>query len=108
AAGIFYWYYYIKGSATINEKRLSRRGLRKGQIRKEIIWSIKSSLIFAAAGAATYWLWQNGLTAVYLDISEYGYWYLPVSLGIILFIHETYYYWVHRWMHHPKIFRIVH
>ena len=108
AAGIFYGYYYVWRSEKFREKRLSRRGWRKGQIRKEIIWSIKSSAIFAAVGAVTYFLWHNDLTAVYLDPAEYGYWYLPVSFIIILFVHETYYYWVHRWMHKPKVFRKVH
>lgn len=25
-----------------------------------------------------------------------------------MFIHETYYYWIHRLMHHPKLYKIVH
>ncbi len=108
AAGIFYYYYYVWNSARFSEKRLSTRKLRKGQLKKEIIWSTKSSAIFAFAGAVTYWLWQKGWTAVYLDVQEFGYWYLPASLLIILLIHETYYYWVHRWMHHPRVFRVVH
>ncbi len=108
AAGIFYGYYYVLHSKKYSKKRLSSRGTKKDQLKKEIIWSIKSSLIFAAFGAITYWLWQNGWTAIYLDINEYPLWYLPVSLMIILLLHETYYYWVHRWMHHPKVFRYVH
>ncbi|HWI93298.1 MAG TPA: sterol desaturase family protein [Flavisolibacter sp.] len=45
---------------------------------------------------------------VYTDPNEYGWWWLPLSLVISVLIHETYYYWLHRWMHHPKVFRIVH
>lgn len=108
AAGVFYWYYFVAKSEKFREKRLSRRGFRKGQIKNEIIYSVKSSAIFAAVGAGTYWLWHNGHTAIYLDPAQFGYWYLPVSLLIILLLHETYYYWVHRWMHHPKVFRRVH
>lgn len=108
AAGVFYGYYYVLRSEKYSKKRLSRRKLRKDQMKKEINWSIRSSAIFAAFGAITYWLWQKDLTAVYLDVSDFGYWYLPVSLLILLLLHETYYYWIHRWMHHPKIFRHVH
>ena len=108
AAGFFYYYYFVARSREFSTKRLSPRGVRKGQLKKEISWSIKSSAIFALVGAGAYWLWQNGLTAVYTDISAFSYWYLPISLMSILFLHETYYYWIHRWMHHPKIFRIVH
>lgn len=108
AAGIFYYYYYIRNFRKYDKRRLSKKLANREQLKKEIYWSIKSSAIFALVGAGTYWLWLKGYTAVYLDPETYGYWYLPVSLVIIMLIHETYYYWVHRWMHHPKIFRIVH
>lgn len=108
AAGIFYYYYYVKNFSKYDKKRLSKRLANREQFKKEISWSIKSSGIFALVGAATYWLWLEGYTAVYLEPALYGYWYLPVSLLITSLVHETYYYWVHRWMHHPKIFRIVH
>lgn len=108
AAGIFYAYYFVWHSAKYRDKTLSRRRLRRGQMKKEISWSIKSSVVFAVVGAGTFWLWQQDLTAIYLRLGDYGYWYLPVSLVLAMLIHETYYYWVHRWMHHPKIFRYVH
>ncbi|MEG9328243.1 sterol desaturase family protein [Salinimicrobium catena] len=108
AAGFFYYYYYVLKQEEFRERRLSRRPPKKSQLKKEIIWSIKSSVIFAFFGAVLYWLWQRDLTAIYLDITEYPLWYLPVSLVIILLLHETYYYWIHRWMHFPGIFRKVH
>ncbi|MGY5849091.1 sterol desaturase family protein [Salegentibacter sp. F14] len=108
AAGIFYYYYYVWNFEKFNAKKLSRRKFKKGQVKKEIIWSIKASLIFAFAGTLTFWLWTKDLTAIYLDPEKYGYWYLGVSLVLVLLIHETYYYWVHRWMHHPSIYKSVH
>ena len=108
AAGFFYYYFYVKSYHKYSDRKLSKRKANKKQLKQEIIWSIKSSAIFALVGAATYWLWLRGYTAIYLEIDQFGYWYIPVSLVIILLIHETYYYWVHRWMHHPKVFRVVH
>ncbi|QED38629.1 sterol desaturase family protein [Antarcticibacterium arcticum] len=108
AAGVFYWYYYKLRAQRYSSKRLSKRKHRKGQIKKEIVYSIKSSVIFAAVGAGTYWLYQQGVTAIYIEPSQWGYWYLPLSLLLVFLIHETYYYWVHRAMHHPKIFKYVH
>lgn len=108
AAGIFYYYYYVWKSGEYSSKRLSRRKPKKGQLNQEIIWSVKASVIFALAGTILYWLWTRDLTAIYLSPEEFGYWYLPVSLILILLIHETYYYWVHRLMHHPRIYKSVH
>ena len=108
AAGIFYYYYYVWNFEKFHAKKLSRRGAKKAQLKNEIIWSIKASLIFALAGTILYWLWTKDHTAIYLAPDAFGYWYLPVSLILILLIHETYYYWVHRWMHHPRIYKTVH
>ncbi len=107
-AGFFYAYYSkVKNNKTKN-KILSERGLKKDQIRTEIYWSIVSSAIFAFFGAVIYWFWLHDLTAIYLDPAQFGYWYLPVSLIVVLLIHETYYYWLHRAMHIPKIYKVVH
>ncbi|NJW52594.1 sterol desaturase family protein [Salinimicrobium oceani] len=108
AAGVFYYYYYVKNFSRYDQKRLSKRLADKKQVRKEMLWSIKSSVIFAFFGTLTYWLWLEGKTAIYLEVDQFGYWYLPLSLVLLSLLHETYYYWVHRWMHHPKVFRIVH
>lgn len=108
AAGTFYLYFYVLKSENYRQQRLSSKEVDQNQIKKEMFWSIISSAVFAVAGAFAFWLWQSGYTAVYLDIEKYGLWYLPVSLALAMFIHETYYYWVHRWMHHPRVFRIVH
>lgn len=108
AAGIFFYYFYVLKEEKFRKRRLSKRGWRKGQLKMEIIWSVWSSAIFAFFGAVIYLLWREDLTAIYLDPALHGYWYLPVSFAVILFLHETYYYWVHRWMHRPKIFKKVH
>ncbi len=107
-AGIFFMYYLRHQNNTSAKKILSRRPVKRKQIKNEIYWSIVSSAIFAFFGAVTYWLWLNGMTAVYLDPSLLGYWYLPISLLLVLLVHETYYYWVHRAMHFPRIYKIVH
>ncbi|OBX26023.1 sterol desaturase/sphingolipid hydroxylase (fatty acid hydroxylase superfamily) [Gelidibacter algens] len=107
-AGVFYAYYLRFNTSTKDKKILSRRPAKTGQIRKEIYWSIISSGIFALFGAVTYWLWANNLTGIYLDPLKFGYWYLPISLVLVLLVHETYYYWLHRAMHIPKIYKVVH
>jgi len=71
-------------------------------------WSTITALLFAIIGAGTLVLWQKGYTRVYTNVHDYSWWWLPVSLAIALVLHETYYYWLHRWMHQPAIFRIVH
>lgn len=108
SAGVFYWYYFKLKNEKYKSKRLSKRSFRKGQLKKEIYWSMWSSVIFGVFGAFLYYLWQQDLTAIYLDPKKYGIWYLPLSFVILSLLHETYYYWMHRWMHNPKVFKKVH
>jgi len=87
---------------------LATREFSSRQRIREIVWSGISSLIFSISGVLMLILWQEGYTRLYIDLNAYSIWYLPVSLLLYLFIHETYYYWLHRWMHLPGVFRKVH
>lgn len=47
-------------------------------------------------------------TTYYEDINKYGILYFILCFPFMLIIHDTYFYWAHRLMHHPKIFRLFH
>ncbi|WP_172797988.1 sterol desaturase family protein [Bdellovibrio bacteriovorus] len=74
----------------------------------EIKYSIFSSVLFALAGVFMAFLWQKGFTRIYLNFDRYGYAYLLGSIIIVAVIHEFYFYWTHRWMHQPAVFKRVH
>jgi sterol desaturase/sphingolipid hydroxylase (fatty acid hydroxylase superfamily) len=80
----------------------------RAQIWREIRRSALTSLIFAFFFGLIFVLWQAGYTKIYLSWSDYPLYYHPLSLLIALLLHETYYYWLHRWMHLPTIYRIIH
>ena len=107
-AGVFYSVFYLWMPDKWKQRKINQRDFRKGQFRKEVYWSTITAIIFAFSGSFTLLLWQKGWTKVYTDVNDYPLWWLPVSLLIALLVHETYYYWLHRWMHHPRVFRIVH
>lgn len=107
-AGLFHAVFYLWYPGRWRARKINARAYKPGQFRKEVGWSTVTAGIFALSGAATLLLWQKGFTKVYLEAGDYPLWWLPVSLLIAMTAHETYYYWLHRWMHHPKVFRIVH
>ena len=78
------------------------------QWRQEFFWSVMTSLQFAVIGVVTLWLWQRGHTAIYTDWAAYGTTYAILSMVIYSLIHETYFYWMHRAIHHPKLFHRLH
>ena len=107
-AGSFHLWFYLLKKDKYARRSLSKKEIRKKQFYLEVKWSVVTSLIFAFAGSVTAILWQKGFTQLYTDVNKYPIWYLPVSLLISMFIHETYYYWLHRSMHTPIVFRLMH
>ncbi|MFD1787595.1 sterol desaturase family protein [Sphingomonas floccifaciens] len=84
------------------------RGL-DAQIRREIGWSLASAIIYGAPAGIVAWGWQHrGWTRIYDDWHAYPLWWLPVSVLVYLVIQDTWFYWTHRWMHRPAVFKRVH
>ncbi len=106
-SGIFYGA-YLRLFANRHQRLVNQYIPTKRQLMKETGWSALTSAIFAITGVLTIILWQKGFTGIYADWTSMPWWYLPLSLGLVLLIHETYYYWAHRWMHKPSVFRYVH
>ena len=89
-------------------REVQNRPRRSRQDWIEIGWSFVTSVLFALAGGLLLLAWQKGYTRIYFDWKTYPLAWFPVSILLVLFLHETYYYWLHRWMHRPKIYRLVH
>lgn len=81
---------------------------KTAQIRKEVKWSFFSSVIFCVYGGFSFWAYQQGFTRIYDQISQFPFWYYCLSIFILLLLYETYYYWLHRWMHLPSVYKVVH
>jgi sterol desaturase/sphingolipid hydroxylase (fatty acid hydroxylase superfamily) len=92
--------------------RLRHPGLYTGldaQMRREIGWSLASAAIYGVPAGIIAWGWQNrGWTQIYTDLHAFPLWYLPLSVLLYLFAHDSWFYWTHRWMHRPRLFRMAH
>jgi lathosterol oxidase len=86
---------------------LTKVNSEKVRVIKDISWSVMSTAIFALAGAIFLSTWERGQTLVYMNLHKFPVWYLPVSFFLYLFIHDTYFYWTHRWMHR-NFFKQIH
>ena len=104
--------YRITSGAFAWATRRVRPGLYQGldrQIRQELGWSLASAGIYGAPAGLVAWGWQqHGWTRIYTEVDAYPVWWLPLSLLVYLFLHDTWFYWTHRWMHRPRVFRLAH
>lgn len=82
---------------------------QRRQIGREIGWSLASALIYGAPAGVVAWGWQElGWTRIYSDAAAYPLWWLPASVLVYLVLHDAWFYWTHRWMHRPRLFRLAH
>lgn len=44
----------------------------------------------------------------YDHLSDMPLWWIPVSILLAMVVHDTYFYWLHRIIHHPRLFRLIH
>jgi len=101
ASGLFAWL-----TGKVHPGKYSRLG---AQIGMEMRYSAISAAIYGIPAGITAWGWrEHGWTMVYLDLGEYPLWWFPVSILAYLLLHDAWFYWTHRWMHRPALFRAAH
>ncbi|MGL4542130.1 MAG: sterol desaturase family protein [Polymorphobacter sp.] len=82
---------------------------RQRQVRREIGWSLSAAAIYGVPAGLVAVAWQRfGATAIYSDPLAHGWIWLLLSVPVYLFVHDSYFYWTHRLMHRPRLFRRVH
>jgi Delta7-sterol 5-desaturase len=78
------------------------------QMRREVLYSLLSFVVFGGMGVVTYVLYQAGWARIYFRIEERGWPYFAFSVGALILIHDTWFYWTHRLMHWRRLFPLMH
>ena len=107
-AGFIYYIFYEWKRAKFSILKIQKMVPGKAQIKREILYSLLTFLIYGSS----IWLfiyWEaHDYTKSYENITEYGLGYFLVSILIMILIHDTYFYWSHRLIHHSKFFKYIH
>lgn len=86
--------------------REERPGAR--QMVWEFLFSIRSIVIFSTMSVGVTVLDRLGVYPLADMASRWGPVWFWGALAAMIVAHDAYYYWVHRWMHHPRQFRAFH
>ena len=78
------------------------------QIKSEIINAIGATLMGASFSCIIYFLSEKGYTQVYTNLHDHHPFFAYAGFFILLFLDDTWFYWSHRLLHHPKIYKYVH
>lgn len=86
-----------------HRKIVQRRPLAE-DVRRELRYSLITLIIFGAVGTWTVWMAKAGQTQMYWKIAKHGWPWFFASVAIAIVVHDTYFYWTHRLMHHRRLF----
>ena len=67
-----------------------------------------TAFIYGVVGTATILLGKPLGWKVYHKIEKFGWGWFVASILIAIVIHDTWFYWTHRLMHHRRLFRLFH
>lgn len=107
-AGQFYLRFFTFSSARTEQARIQKRTASRGDILRELKYSLSTIAIFSVLAALLWRYYLAGGTKIYWNWERYPWYYHPISFAALLFFHDTYFYWMHRLMHWRPLFRYVH
>jgi sterol desaturase/sphingolipid hydroxylase (fatty acid hydroxylase superfamily) len=107
-ASAAYLFFYVAFQARVRHRRVSARGPSDGQVRREVAHSLRSIAIFGLVTLAVIVAGRTGLTRIYRRVEDHGWAWFFVSIGMMVVLHDAYFYWTHRLMHHRRLYRLVH
>lgn len=107
-AGLAFLLFYVLFKKKWQSKKIQLRFPKSKDYQREILYSIGTCLIFVAIGWLVFFSPLREFNLKYDHIADYGWGYWAFSIIAMIFMHDTYFYWSHRLMHQPKLFKYLH
>ena len=105
--GVFFGIWVIL-APLLKSRRIRERRAPASQIKTELFNSFRTICVFVALDIVIFDLADSGIFRKYEDISEYGQLWYWASIPLAIILHDTYFYWTHRAMHHAKLYKRFH
>ncbi|MEY2925557.1 MAG: hypothetical protein RL367_34 [Pseudomonadota bacterium] len=87
-------------------RQIQQRTATPAQIRREFLASVRTILVYCAVSIFVVWGIRHGILRE-LE-GSFGWGGNAVSLAAVIIAHDAYFYWSHRMMHHPQLFKRFH
>ena len=89
-------------------RKIQERNAATADYRREVVTSLRTILVFSMTGFGMYLGVKAGWLTIYPDFTQRGIVYFGLTLMAMLVAQDAYFYWTHRMMHHPSLFRRFH
>jgi len=100
------FYYFLRNAKFL--VKLQAKFPKSSDYLREISYSTLSCIIFGIIGYIGYGTAFYQYTQGYSNLNDYPVWYFWVSIALMIVLHDTYFYWTHRLIHHKSLFKNFH
>lgn len=107
-AGIPFVLFYALLPHRFRPFKIQQRLASRKDFLREIGYSLLTTVVFTVIAILILETPLRHYTLIYDNIGDYPLWYIGVSLVLSLIVHDTYFYWMHRVLHDPRLFRFAH
>jgi Delta7-sterol 5-desaturase len=107
AASITFAAVWLLRRTVIKARKIQAREATASDMRREFFQSFQSALVYVVGACFLIWGKQHGIFYDFVGESL-GLWTDLAMLAAIIIAHDAYFYWAHRTMHHPRLFKYFH
>ncbi|MFN3529178.1 MAG: sterol desaturase family protein [Bacteroidia bacterium] len=108
-AGLAFLFFYVWKKQRFTAQKIQNTYPQARDYRREVGFSLLTILIFAlVTGLLLKHPEITPHTKRYYAISDKGWWWYFMAFPIMLFLHDSWFYFSHRLMHHPRLFKWFH
>jgi lathosterol oxidase len=107
-AGGLYWLFHVAFKGAWMAYRIQPTFPSRSEVVNEIRWSMLNTACTGLSSALLYQLIAHGHTRMYFAVAEHGALYFALSVVGAIVAYDAWFYWQHRALHTPWLFRHVH
>ncbi len=107
-AGLAFSIFYVLFKKKFLSIKIQKLFPKQKDYLREIGYSFFTMFIFSLYAVLVFKSPLKNHTLIYNDMHKYSLIYFFLSIPLALIIHDSYFYWMHRLMHHPKLFKYFH
>jgi sterol desaturase/sphingolipid hydroxylase (fatty acid hydroxylase superfamily) len=106
AASLIAGLVWLLRRSPIRDRKIQKREASMSDVRREMLGSVQTCLVYVVVGIFVAWGVRNGILQRHMESVSWTTDF--VTLGAMLVVHDAYFYWAHRTMHHPRLFKTFH
>ena len=107
-AGTTWLGFYVVFRNRLRHRRIGQKVPTKRQVAFEIFCSLRSIAVFGLVATFVVYASFSGWTRLYFRVQEFGWGWFALSVVLMVVLHDAYFYWSHRLLHHPWLFSRFH